>query len=101
MIIFVTRRKKMNNTNYSTEENESNSQYTFWKLLSEYTIEIPIIQRDYAQGRDTAKPIRDELLDSIYTALVSDSNLDFDFVYGTAEDCEEKHIKYISRRLWN
>ncbi|MCR5729737.1 MAG: DUF262 domain-containing protein [Ruminococcus sp.] len=84
----------MNNTNYSTEEKESNSQYTFWKLLSEYTIEIPIIQRDYAQGRDTAKPIRDELLDSIYTALVSESNLDFDFIYGTAKECEENHIKF-------
>ena len=84
----------MNNINYSTEEKESNSQYTFWKLLSEYTIEIPIIQRDYAQGRDTAKPIREELLDSIYTSLVSETNLDFDFVYGTAEDCEENNIKF-------
>lgn len=68
-----------------------NSQYTFWKLLSEYKIEIPIIQRDYAQGRDSAKAIRKELLDNIYTALTDEISLDFDFVYGTSEECVEKN----------
>ena len=31
--------------------NVNNSNITFYKLLSEYEIKIPIIQRDYAQGR--------------------------------------------------
>ena len=27
------------------------SQYTFWRLVEEFKIIVPIIQRDYAQGR--------------------------------------------------
>lgn len=27
------------------------TKYTFWDLITEYRIEIPKIQRDYAQGR--------------------------------------------------
>lgn len=62
--------------------------YTLWKLLKEFKVVIPIIQRDYAQGRtsDNASAIRDELLDSIYNALTTAQPLDFDFVYGTVED---------------
>ena len=65
-----------------------NSKYTFWKLLNEYKVVIPIIQRDYAQGRtsDNATAIRTELLESIHTALINGESLDFDFVYGTVED---------------
>lgn len=62
-----------------------NSRYTFWRLVNEYTIEIPIMQRDYAQGRisENVTAIRTELLDSIYNALINEKNMDFDFVYGT------------------
>ena len=81
----------MKKTNDTLELKTFNSQYTFWKLLNEYTIEIPIIQRDYAQGRESAKAIRKDLLDSIYTALISEISLDFDFVYGSSEEIENKH----------
>lgn len=85
-------------TNDTPAMETPNSEYTFWKLLSEYTMEIPIIQRDYAQGRDSAKSIRKELLESIYTALITENSLDFDFVYGSSEDFEDKNgIK--SRKL--
>lgn len=77
-------------TDEATALEQFNSQYTFWQLLAEYRIEIPIIQRDYAQGRDSAKAIRKELLESIYNALTTGNSLDFDFVYGSSEDCEEK-----------
>ena len=65
-----------------------NSTYSFWQLISEYRIEIPIIQRDYAQGRpfDNETSIREELIDSIYKALTENKYLDFDFVYGTIEN---------------
>ena len=65
-----------------------NSKYTFWKLLNEYKVVIPIIQRDYAQGRtsDNATAIRAELLESIHTALINGESLDFDFVYGMYRD---------------
>ena len=42
-----------------------NNKYTFWKLLDENIIEIPIIQRDYAQGRADEKRIRDKFLDAL------------------------------------
>lgn len=35
----------------------SNNKYTFWKLLDDTSIEIPIIQRDYAQGREEEKKL--------------------------------------------
>lgn len=72
----------------SDMQEENNSKYTFWMLLSEYIIKIPIMQRDYAQGRksEAVEAIREELLDSIFNALVTEKNMDFDFVYGTLKD---------------
>lgn len=78
-------------------EQQCNTKYTFWKLLSEYQVEIPIIQRDYAQGRNSAKAIRNELLDSIYSALVNGKGIDFDFVYGSTEECEIKEGTTVKR----
>lgn len=71
-------------------EQQCDTKYTFWKLLSEYQVEIPIIQRDYAQGRNSAKTIRDELLNSIYDALVNGKCINFDFVYGSTQECKSK-----------
>jgi hypothetical protein len=47
-------------------------------------IEIPIIQRDYAQGRKTSdiKKIRQTFLDVLYNTLVNQKNIKLDFVYG-------------------
>lgn len=68
--------------------NELNTKYTFWKLITEYSIEIPIMQRDYAQGRisERTNSIRKELLDSLLFSIDDDTNIDFDFVYGTVKD---------------
>src|SRR5699024_7472192 len=46
-------------------------------------IVIPIIQRDYAQGRETPEitRIRTRFLDSLYTAL-SEEQITLDFIYG-------------------
>lgn len=64
------------------------TKYTFWELIQKHSIEIPIIQRDYAQGRidEKATEIRDKLLKDIYSALNNDNNLDFDFVYGSVKN---------------
>lgn len=48
-------------------------------------ISIPIIQRDYAQGRKDAASIRDKFLDEIFNRLDNDENLFLDFVYGSIE----------------
>jgi len=64
------------------------TKYTFWELIKKYSIEIPIIQRDYAQGRidEKATEIRDKLLKDIYSSLNNESALDFDFVYGSVKN---------------
>lgn len=66
-----------------------NDIYSFYKLISEYKIEIPVIQRDYAQGRAESKAtdVRKSIVESILNS-VSDPQakpLFFDFVYGRIE----------------
>ncbi|WP_168386053.1 DUF262 domain-containing protein [Erwinia amylovora] len=59
---------------------------TFASLFSEVSnVEIPIIQRDYAQGREEAWEIRNQFLHSISQALTAPVDalpLDLDFIYG-------------------
>lgn len=55
------------------------------------TIEIPILQRDYAQGRSEEGEVRALFLNSLFDALnIDDSEprqaLDLDFVYGSFEE---------------
>ena len=47
-------------------------------------IEIPIIQRDYAQGRknDEVKRIRVRFLDALFQSIVGNKHITLDFVYG-------------------
>lgn len=57
--------------------------HTLWSLLKKYDqIEIPIIQRDYAQGRKTAKAVRDGILNHILEAVADKRNVELDFIYG-------------------
>ena len=49
-------------------------------------ISIPIIQRDYAQGRKDVATIRDKFLYEIFNRLDNNENLFLDFVYGSIED---------------
>ena len=59
----------------------------FSELIENYSIEIPIIQRDYAQGRETlaVETIRNGLLDTLYNAIGNKKPVDFDFIYGSLE----------------
>lgn len=57
----------------------------FYDLLKKYKTVIPIIQRDYAQGRTTgnAPRVREMFLEVIYKTLKEDgSPLELDFIYG-------------------
>lgn len=58
--------------------------YTFWQLANQYKIEIPIIQRDYAQGRNDKKSeeIRDKFLNDLLNHLQNETPIELDFVYG-------------------
>ncbi len=61
---------------------------TLFKLLDEYQVEVPIVQRDYAQGRqDThAKTVRSNLLNDMRSAILKKTSpLDLNFVYGKVE----------------
>ena len=60
----------------------------FQEIIGEYKIEIPIIQRDYAQGRQgkNIEQIRNKFLDAIFDKLKNDKNLHLDFVYGSQEN---------------
>lgn len=67
------------NTNFNATDNK----YTFWELLNKFTkIEIPIIQRDYAQGRPSEGKIRNRLVNHIADALKNECPIELDFVYG-------------------
>lgn len=57
---------------------------TLWSILNQFGIEVPPIQRDFAQGRETehATKVRKGFLDSICKALDKNNPLSLDFVYG-------------------
>lgn len=58
----------------------------FWELLKEHKIEIPIIQRDYAQGRKDKEEIRDNFLNALFQSINTDTPIQLDFIYGSIED---------------
>lgn len=64
-----------------------NTKHTFWSLLNTYDkIEVPIIQRDYAQGRETEEVtrLRDKFINNfLIESLISAQNIELDFVYGS------------------
>ena len=73
------------NSNFNTTDNK----YTFWSLLNKFTkIEIPIIQRDYAQGRPSEGKIRNKLVNHIADALKNGCPIELDFVYGMITENE-------------
>jgi len=64
-------------------------QISFYELFTEFDrVQIPIIQRDYAQGRTGQEELRREFLCALKGALDKERNdpslpLDLDFVYGS------------------
>ena len=75
------------------------NEYSFCSLFGKHTasdskqfeikeIEIPIIQRDYAQGRknDAVSRVRERFLDTILDAVNNNRHLTLDFVYGEIEN---------------
>ena len=57
-------------------------------------VEIPIVQRDYAQGRESANEVREQFIESLKEALMAEISeawepLDLDFIYGNFESGSE------------
>ncbi len=74
----------MSNNIYTAKET------SFWKFIQENEIEIPIIQRDYAQGRLGKESLRKNFLSDLKKALdnekpYKDKAMKMDFVYGSME----------------
>ena len=74
----------MSNNTYTAKET------SFWKFIQENEIEIPIIQRDYAQGRLGKESLRKNFLSDLKKALdnekpYKDKAMKMDFVYGSVE----------------
>lgn len=58
---------------------------TFWSFLKQTEVRVPILQRDYVQGRKGKEALRENFLSSIKEALSGDSQLKLDFVYGSGD----------------
>lgn len=74
---------------------------SFFKLFSlkNYKLVIPIIQRDYAQGRtnDDTNEVRIEFLEALYDYLDENHpNKDLDFVYGTlSKNNDDEYVRFV------
>ncbi len=58
---------------------------SFWELLNQFEkIQIPIIQRDYVQGRedDETEKVRNRFLNKLINTIDKNETLELDFVYG-------------------
>lgn len=65
---------------------EYSKNISFWSLLISKKIVIPIIQRDYAQGRIGKEYLRERFLGQLFDALQQqNTELVLDFVYGSVE----------------
>ena len=63
-----------------------NSKTSFWQLLDEHEVVIPVLQRDYAQGRKGKEDLRNRFLCNIKDSLCNIKELKLDFVYGSVEN---------------
>ncbi|MEE9368272.1 MAG: DUF262 domain-containing protein [Pontiella sp.] len=66
---------------------------SFWDLLTAHGIEIPIIQRDYAQGRESKKStaIRKSFVGSIFSAISENTPpIHLNFVYGKIKGLQDQ-----------
>lgn len=70
-------------------------EYSLEKLLSEYNIVFPVIQRDYAQGRKSAHAteVRVNFVEVLCNSLINGNEMHLDFVYGTIKDDKINHNK--------
>jgi len=55
-------------------------------------IQIPMIQRDYAQGREGEGEIRKRFLKAIFNALENNTQLELDFVYGAKKSIDDNEL---------
>lgn len=71
-------------------KNLENKEFTFWKLISDYTIEIPAIQRDYVQDKLYSDLQKEEcdIVGDIANSLTNNVKTNLHFVYGKVDNQE-------------
>ncbi|MBW7843835.1 MAG: DUF262 domain-containing protein [Ignavibacterium sp.] len=65
--------------------NPTSEKLTFQELINKHKIEIPIIQRDFAQGREGKEELRVNFLKALFNAVIRESSLELDFIYGSVK----------------
>jgi hypothetical protein len=58
---------------------------SFWELLHRHPVQIPVIQRDYAQGRESKTKVLDVFLKALKAAF-TDEAVELDFIFGEVKD---------------
>ncbi|MCC2548517.1 DUF262 domain-containing protein [Hymenobacter sp. BT175] len=53
-------------------------------------VQVPMIQRDYAQGRKSEEAVRSRFLSALFGALGGNNQLTLDFVYGSVQLLDKK-----------
>ena len=72
------------------------NKYTLMSLCQKYDkIEIPIIQRDYAQGRKKEEKVRGRFVDFLIQAFVKQTPVELDFVYGNVREEDNNSVTFI------
>ncbi len=62
-----------------------NNTFDLWQLLEKYEVVVPVIQRDYAQGRKDKEYIRKTFLTELKEYVDNETPVTLDFVYGNIE----------------
>ena len=72
------------------------NKYTLMSLCQKYDkIEIPIFQRDYAQGRKREEKVRGRFVDFLIQTFVKQTPVELDFVYGNVREEDNKSVTFI------
>jgi hypothetical protein len=77
---------------------KSGERLSFANIFQEkgYEIVVPLIQRDYAQGRKNEDEVRDNFLEALKSYLIEEIPFrDLDFVYGSLIEQEGLNTKFI------
>lgn len=62
-----------------------NDIYSFYELVQNYKVKIPMIQRDYAQGREKNLTICKNFLQTLKESIIQKKTINLDFIYGNVE----------------
>lgn len=60
--------------------------YSFYELVEQYEVKIPILQRDYAQGRENNISICENFLKALKESVLQDKTINLDFIYGNVDN---------------